>query len=401
MLNYFLVGEIALVNVMILVNKLPNIYVLLFESLGLMCFLVSKRRLKSAVIVGVWITYSILVSFEISIFSLDVYEHPMIPRMVSNGLNVERDFSLAILISYLLRNSILLGIGNDEIKSRNFYTADYELKCLLGIALFLFVAQQFVYISYFAVMLNITAIAILCFMTNRVNNHNGILFHSVFYIGIFSLLLLITRSRLPFAVIGMYLLTRLIEERKYIKSSLFAILILIATAVYGVIRTDFDHDGIQPHILFEKGISFQGEQGNVFIVAASLIGQAYDDLLPTALKSNVLQSILNLIPLSSKNILAINYMNYYYSDLDGGGFAYPLSAELYGSWGTLGVLVGGYSIGLICRLYDIKSTIGYVAFLIFSLQLFRQTLDSSIVTLISYLLLALYLNKKMNTKNEM
>jgi len=197
---------------------------------------------------------------------------------------------------------------------------------------------------------------------------------------------ILTRSREPIALVFLYVL--FLYGRRFRMRSwqvggflLFGLFLVVA---YGAVRegaSAFANVGL-------VGFEALGESGNMHLIGGHVVGLTDRNLLPSELREDVLDKLLRSVPFIPKgDMLADRYVGVFYPTIaqEGGGFAYPVVAELFTVAYLPGVVAGAFLIGTLVKmlLLRARSTFELVAFFFIFLGLVRRETVLTAITALS------------------
>jgi hypothetical protein len=308
--------------------------------------------------------------------------------LISFGMQPERDLIVYVALVALFKYGLVYGLGFKAQDKRSFARITVPWKVLVITCSVMWLMSSVTGAAITVLALRGTILALLgavylaCWKRFSYGFFGGI----ALLIAAFAILVTVTRSRLEFSsLLLLFLIVTLSKSKRtpWHHLGLVAVLGVLLTNFYGALR---DSDQVPAESYFQSTVITEGESGNILLLGAFVIGQDISGQLPASLNPPTLERLRILIPgLPNKVIMADQFMAEYLPAVaeTGGGFAYSIVADLYVWGGVMFIIICGLAGGKV--LVAVRSDVISLAFFFMViLQLYRQELTVSILTLLGY-----------------
>lgn len=320
-----------------------------------------KKKIKNPIsmLFYLLINYYIFI-LPISIFwgAYDFNSLTIVGTLSSRGLDIPHDILFYMLLSIIFKNCFFctMFLMGDRVEDSQLFLYRFNSSIfivwvcvLIGLILIgLIVQHAFITIGKYYIMLLILSNIVL-FLWKRFN------FKLIFGVGILATLTIlsgyITRSRGPMVLL-FFLFYIVFSNNSLnkanntisIKSVSFILFGLLVITWISVFRTN---NSLTEFFQF-NWVGTVGESGIINLIGSHLVGLFERGELPIELCESFFEKILRILPfIDTRPMLADKYVNYFYPQIAnaGGGFSYPLVAELYVLGGIIGVVLGAFFLG--------------------------------------------------------
>lgn len=302
---------------------------------------------------------------------IDVSKIAFVQTLKTKGLVPNVDIARFLYLSILFKNTFLYFFYVSD-KNFNFNKAVYSsrfsngnlwyIEALLVVLFILSMTLPYGPISFFMILsLCILAINFYCLSFDKSSIKALFMLILVILLSFW-----ITRSRNVISVVLSFAIVNSIAVKgvRSTRTMLIICLSFLAISGYGVLRAVRYNDQplwqiIDTTLSGEQGIEALGESGSIFLVGSHLVGLASRNQLPDEIQDNLESKLLRIVPLIEKDeMLADRYVKYFYPTFyeQGGGFAFPLVAELFIYAGALGVVLGASLIAKSLAFFFSKSS---------------------------------------------
>jgi len=311
--------------------------------------------------------------------------------LISFGMQPERDLVVYLALVTLFKYGLVYGLGFKAQEERSFAritvpwtvlvitcSVTWMLASVTGAAIFILALRGMILALMCAVFLA-------CWKRFSYGFPGGI----ALLIAAFVILVTVTRSRLEFSSLLLLFLIVTLSRSKRIpwqRLGLVVVLGVLLTNFYGALR---DSDQVSTASYFQSTVITEGESGNILLLGAFVIGQDISGQLPASLNPSTLERLRILIPgLPNKVIMADQFMAEYLPAVaeEGGGFAFSIIADLYVWGGVMLIVICGVACGKVLLVAVRNDVTSLAFFFMFILQLYRQELLVSVLTLLGYFL---------------
>jgi hypothetical protein len=363
--------------------------ILLLIDVSYLIYFFKKNKIygKEFIILAAWTYYNTAFFVEYLVGVKQVDQWMFMLTLISQGLSPTQDVPLYFSLASAFKYALILSLKyfrcsiSDELTDRRVRPF-----ILFIVFISLIILSYFIDIAILGVGVRLIAITIILVAWAWVaKNFATSFFQKLIAFLIFTLLLFfVTRSRLEIGVLLLFIFYTEIKSgsRPSIKRLFaYSLIGLMLLNIYAAFR-DGQNVELQS---FNQGVVSEGESGNIVLLGAFLLGKANEGNIDNNLDVSFWSKILTIVPgIDGKIILADKAMIAYFPDIEEGGFAYPLMADLFTSGGIAFVVISGFAIGFLLQIMRPYGLFTFSAFCVFVLQLFRQELAISFLTLISY-----------------
>lgn len=370
-------------------------YVLILDLVATL-FILIKRYIRNELILILYLIinyyiYAFPINHIMGMVSID--DVTIIQTLSARGLNFPADYMLYVITLIVFKNILMFtlsvgkSIGSVSCQRIGIMKPIEILSIGVLLAIFIIMKKTSGH-AFFSIGIYFLIICLLIHYAMKLNSICKYNIFSAFAILIFLTYIsfLITRSREPIAIVFLFFVFA--YGKKYGPYSIKSLTLIIACFFLIVIYAALRSNGSFENLLSGGGIEALGESGTSQLVGSHLVGIDNREELPIELNEGFISKIKRLLPFLSKDkMLADKYTMLFYPEISaaGGGFGYPLVAELYIFGGLFAVVFVAFFIGKFIRwfLARFNSTIAYIAFLLVFVPLMRREISLLAITVIS------------------